>query len=343
LSGWTENDWSAAARFDLLSSLKSVSQGDVEVAASQLEKNLAISAEELASRSDLSRESATAALQQLCREGRAMFDMQNSRYRWRQLLPFPAPVGEDDKKLQSARKLVQDGNVKCRDISRDDELSEFLTRFVEKGPAFIRSESEDQRRNIRADYRAGCRRTRCVRAMHLRRISHQQIAQRPVRTYLGRERDCRDNVGCQCFARSLQESDVGLHGALTLFTREQAESVIEKGGGTAAGSVSKKTDFLVWANAPDRSWKKRAVWAVPVLTESEFKRFLTAQPFQRVLVRRRNERKPRTGKPDAKPRLEAIVEFAGARRVSVTRNGAFGFLAAQPGNCRQNRRDARSA
>jgi biotin operon repressor len=103
LSGWTENDWSAAARFDLLSSLKNVSQGDVEVAASQLEKKLAISGEELASRSDLSREAATSALQQLCREGCAMFDMQTGCYRWRQLLAFPAPQGEDDKKLASAQ------------------------------------------------------------------------------------------------------------------------------------------------------------------------------------------------------------------------------------------------
>lgn len=135
LSGWTENDWSAAARFDLLSSLKSVSQGDVEVAASQLEKNLAISGEELASRSDLSREAATSVLQQLCREGRAMFDMQTGCYRWRQLLAFPAPLGEDDKKLKSARQLVQDGQVKCRDISRRDirNFRAFLHQYELRG------------------------------------------------------------------------------------------------------------------------------------------------------------------------------------------------------------------
>ncbi len=274
LSGWTENDWAAAARFDLLSSLKSVSQGDMEVAASQLEKNLALSGEELASRSDLSREAATAALQQLCREGRAMFDMQTARYRWRQLLAFPAPLGEDDKKLQSARKLIQDGNVKCRDISADDDLPEFLARFVEKGLRLFEAKVKttgglfEPTIGLDADGRAAFAQCTCG-----------EFRQNKLR-----KGPCAHILAASVIAATTSASNVSVDrfkdqtwvftGALTLFTREQAESVIEKGGGTASGSVSKNTDFLVVGERAGSKLAKAQSLGVPVLSESEFKAIL---------------------------------------------------------------------
>ena len=132
LSGWTENDWSAAARFDLLASTKEVSAGDIEVAASRLEKALKITPPELTDISDLSRESAASALQALCREGRAMFDIVSGEYRWRKLLAFPVPASPEDKKLASARRWIGEGNVKCEEL-KPAQITEFLQRHAQSG------------------------------------------------------------------------------------------------------------------------------------------------------------------------------------------------------------------
>lgn len=274
LSGWTENDWSAAARFDLLSSLKVVSQGDVEVAASQLEKNLAISSEELASRSDLSREAATSALQQLCREGRAMFDMATGRYRWRQLLAFPAPQGEDDKKLKSARQLVQDGHVKCRDISGDDDLSEFLARFVEKGLRLFEAKVKTSGGNFEpmvgldADGRAAFAQCTCGE------FRQNKLRKGPCAHILAASVVAATTSASNVSADRFKDQTWVFTGALTLFTREQAETVIKNGGGTAAGSVSKNTNFLVAGERAGSKLEKARSLGVPVLTETEFKAIL---------------------------------------------------------------------
>lgn len=274
LSGWTENDWSAAARFDLLSSLKSVSQGDIEVAASQLESNLAISAEELASRTDLSREAATSALQQLCREGRAMFDMATARYRWRQLLPFAAPQGEEDRKLASARRLVQEGAVKCRDVSRDEDLSEFLARFVEKGLRLFEAKvktsggSFEPTVGLDADGRAAFAQCTCGE------FRQNKLRKGPCAHILAASVVAATTSASNVSADRFKNQTWVFTGALTLFTREQAEAVIEKGGGTAAGSVSKKTDFLVAGERAGSKLEKARSLGVPVLTETEFKAIL---------------------------------------------------------------------
>ncbi len=95
LSGWTKNDWSRAARFDLLASTGAVSAGDIAQAAQALERDLRLSPEQLAAKTDLSREAATTALQRLCREGRAMYDGAAGVYRWRPLFPFPVDTTEE--------------------------------------------------------------------------------------------------------------------------------------------------------------------------------------------------------------------------------------------------------
>jgi DNA ligase (NAD+) len=63
-------------------------------------------------------------------------------------------------------------------------------------------------------------------------------------------------------------------GALTRFTRDDAKKMVENEGGHAAGSVSKKTDFVVaGADAGSKLDKARQL-GVTVLTEEEFLRML---------------------------------------------------------------------
>lgn len=61
-----------------------------------------------------------------------------------------------------------------------------------------------------------------------------------------------------------------LTGALSLFTREEAAEKIELFGGKAAGSVSKKTDYVVAGENAGSKLKKAQELGIPVLTEAEF-------------------------------------------------------------------------
>lgn len=65
-----------------------------------------------------------------------------------------------------------------------------------------------------------------------------------------------------------------LTGALSLFTRDEAEALIEKYGGKASSSVSKKTDFvLAGDNAGSKLDKARAL-GVKIIDEAEFEEMI---------------------------------------------------------------------
>jgi DNA ligase (NAD+) len=59
-------------------------------------------------------------------------------------------------------------------------------------------------------------------------------------------------------------------GSLSRFTRKEAEDMIKRLGGRAAGSVSAKTDYLVAGEAPGSKLDRARELGVPVLSEQEF-------------------------------------------------------------------------
>ena len=65
-----------------------------------------------------------------------------------------------------------------------------------------------------------------------------------------------------------------LTGTLKQFDRKMAEDLIEKRGGKAAGSVSKKTTYVVAGEAAGSKLQKAEELGIPVLTEEEFARML---------------------------------------------------------------------
>lgn len=69
----------------------------------------------------------------------------------------------------------------------------------------------------------------------------------------------------------LQGKTIVATGTLTLFSRKEINELIERLGGTAAGSVSKKTDYVVAGENAGSKLKKAQELGVPVLTEEEFK------------------------------------------------------------------------
>lgn len=63
-------------------------------------------------------------------------------------------------------------------------------------------------------------------------------------------------------------------GTLTRFTRDEAKRLVENEGGHAAGSVSKKTDFVVAGEEAGSKLDKARALAVRVISEDEFLRML---------------------------------------------------------------------
>ncbi len=63
-------------------------------------------------------------------------------------------------------------------------------------------------------------------------------------------------------------------GTMDGFSREEAEEAIRAAGGKPAGSVSKKTDYLVAGPGAGSKLAKAAELGVPVLDEDGFRRLL---------------------------------------------------------------------
>ena len=62
-----------------------------------------------------------------------------------------------------------------------------------------------------------------------------------------------------------------LTGTLELFTREEAESIIENLGGKTSSSVSKKTSAVIVGSNPGSKYQKAQELGIKILTEEEFK------------------------------------------------------------------------
>ena len=67
-------------------------------------------------------------------------------------------------------------------------------------------------------------------------------------------------------------------GSLETFSREEAEDAVRAAGGKPAGSVSKKTDFLVAGPGAGSKLQKATDLGVAVLDEEAFRRLLAGEP-----------------------------------------------------------------
>lgn len=77
---------------------------------------------------------------------------------------------------------------------------------------------------------------------------------------------------------TLQGLTIVVTGSLTGFSRDEAKEAIIARGGKAAGSVSKKTDFVVAGDAPGSKYDKAVELGVPVLDEDGFRDLLQNGP-----------------------------------------------------------------
>jgi DNA ligase (NAD+) len=78
--------------------------------------------------------------------------------------------------------------------------------------------------------------------------------------------------------RNLEGLSIVVTGSLTEFSRDSAKEAILARGGKAAGSVSKKTAFVVVGDSPGSKYDKAISLKVPVLDEAGFRVLLEQGP-----------------------------------------------------------------
>ncbi|ORV18173.1 NAD-dependent DNA ligase LigA [Mycobacterium celatum] len=78
--------------------------------------------------------------------------------------------------------------------------------------------------------------------------------------------------------RTLEGLSIVVTGSLTGFSRDDAKEAIVARGGKAAGSVSKKTAYVVAGDSPGSKYDKAVELGVPILDEDGFRRLLTEGP-----------------------------------------------------------------
>lgn len=109
LSGWTYNDWTASAAFDLMTARRAVDRVTLDRMLAVLRTDYSASIDGLAQRLGLDRGTAEAGLTQLCREGRCMYDWTARRYRLRELTAEPLPADHPafgNEREQEAQNII---------------------------------------------------------------------------------------------------------------------------------------------------------------------------------------------------------------------------------------------
>lgn len=289
LSGWTKNDWAQAARFDLLASTNTAPPDVVEKALASLSNHLHITPEALAGELHIARDAATSALQQCCAQGQAMYDHITGEYRWRALLPIPLklPETEQDKRMAHAKRIVAAQGVKWADEIDDAKLGFGAPAQVDDKVRVQAEVIEDARNNrkqeviLDIDLDGRVQYAQCSCAFFKR----DRLRKGPCAHILAASALASEQVALQQASKDkkpassadpnlLAGKTLVFTGALTLFTREQAEDLVTQYGGTASGSVSKNTTYLVAGDKAGSKLAKAQSLGVAVLTEAQFKAML---------------------------------------------------------------------
>ncbi len=79
--------------------------------------------------------------------------------------------------------------------------------------------------------------------------------------------------------RTLEGLTIVVTGSLVGFSRDDAKEAIVAHGGKAAGSVSKKTAYVVAGDSPGSKYDKAVELGVPILDEDGFRRLLAEGPY----------------------------------------------------------------
>jgi hypothetical protein len=291
LSGWTKNDWAQAARFDLLASTSTASPELVQHTLSALAAALRLTPEALAAQLTIARDAATSALQQCCALGQAMYDHITGEYRWRAMLPIPLKLEptDQDRRMTQARRILAAKGVAWQEVDPTDQAfgAPTLTADRARVKATVRDDARSKTETTvtldidldgRVQYahctcgffrREKLRKGPCAHILAASALASEQVALERVERAKSEEKSSRgldpNRFAGQTFVFT---------GALTLFTREQAEELVRQAGGTATSNVSKNTTYLVAGDRAGSKLTKAQHLKIPVLTEAQFQAML---------------------------------------------------------------------
>ena len=138
--------------------------------------------------------------------------------------------------------------------------------------------------------------------------------------------------------RTLEGLSIVVTGSLTGFSRDEAKEAILARGGKAAGSVSKKTAYVVAGDAPGSKYDKAIELGVPVLDEDGFRRLLEegprrpsrlsrTTPIAEQLVSAGSSRRSRRGSRAAPPRTDGTPARPGGPSMTAVRGSPSGAAA----------------
>ncbi len=281
LSGWTKNDWAQAARFDLLSATADAKPEQITQAENILAEYLTLTSAQLAQRMDIGQDTATNVLQKCCARGQAMYDHVTGAYRWRPLLPFPVvlPETELDKRVAQAKRIVDAKGVTWSEEETPASRPERIRCEATVRQDVRKSKQQVVVLEIDADGRVQYAQCDCSV------FRRDKLRKGPCPHILAASVVVAEQVAVQVANREVKPvasfnptQFVGktfvFTGALTLFTRDQAEKLVEERGGSASGSVSKNTAYVVAGEKAGSKLAKAQQLGVPVLTEQEFQQML---------------------------------------------------------------------
>jgi hypothetical protein len=292
LSGWTKNDWAQAARFDLLATTATAPPELVQRALAALTAALHLTPDALAAQLAVPRDAAAAALQGCCAQGQAMYDHITGEYRWRAMLPIPLQLEptEQDRRMAQARRIVNARGVEWQEVDPTEEAfgAPQLAADYVRVRAMVRDDARSRselRATLDVDLDGRIQYAHCTCHMFRRdRLRKGPCAHILAAGALASERVAVERAkGAESSARGLDPNRFAgqtfvFTGALTLFTREQAEELVRQAGGTASGSVSKNTTYLVAGDRAGSKLAKAQQLGVSVLTEAQFQAMIEGRP-----------------------------------------------------------------
>jgi hypothetical protein len=114
LSGWSAQKWTETSSFDLLSAAGHEDPGQLTQAHELLAARYVIGVDEVATSLNIGKEPAARLLERLCKQGRAIYDVESRRFRHREL--FETPIDEaklypPDIRRERVQVLLEQGRV----------------------------------------------------------------------------------------------------------------------------------------------------------------------------------------------------------------------------------------
>ncbi len=139
LSGWSANDWSASANFDLMSPRQDVDRATAKSVFDALGENYVEESSSLAQRLGLDKSIIESSLSIYSQQGVVLYDMHKDRYRLRELTNEPLPMDKlqfSNEREEIASKIVSAQGVTLEETTKTDELTTIKALVIDRSRTY---------------------------------------------------------------------------------------------------------------------------------------------------------------------------------------------------------------